>query len=129
MTIVAPVAAEKRTATILIVDDDPDIREELSDFLDLCGYRTRTASNGQDGFEAAMTADFAIIIMDVNMPLWDGLRAATAMTAMRPGQRIILMSGDPDSLEEAVDRQGLSVTVWPKPIDLANCRRTLDGLL
>lgn len=129
MTIVAPVATETRTATILIVDDDPGIREELSEFLDFCGYRTRTAANGQDGFEAAMADDFAIIIMDVNMPLWDGLKAATAMTSMRPGQRIILMSGDPESLEEAIGRQGLSVTVWPKPIDLANCRRTLDGML
>ncbi|MFL5810904.1 MAG: response regulator [Flavisolibacter sp.] len=58
--------------TILVIDDNTDIRENTAEILELAGYKTVTAENGKKGVEAALKEKPAVIICDIMMPELDG---------------------------------------------------------
>lgn len=57
---------------ILIIEDNPDVRENLSEILSLGGYETTTAENGKIGASLAQTAQPDLILCDIMMPELDG---------------------------------------------------------
>ena len=62
-----------KTATVLIVEDDPDTREMLGKFLELEGFQVETAANGQvalDRLENGVVP--GVIVLDLMMPVMDG---------------------------------------------------------
>ena len=61
--------------TILIVDDDEDIRQMLSYNLEKEGYKVYTAKDGQEGVDQAKLVSPSLILMDVMMPQMDGIEA------------------------------------------------------
>ncbi|MEU0845545.1 response regulator transcription factor [Streptomyces sp. NPDC005962] len=68
-------------ARILIVDDEPAVREALQRSLAFEGYATETAVDGVDALEKAGTYDPELIVLDVLMPRMDGLTAARRLRA------------------------------------------------
>ncbi|GAB4050020.1 response regulator [Spirosoma litoris] len=58
--------------TILIIEDNTDIRENTAEILELAGYRTLTAENGKIGIEQALASHPDLIICDIMMPVLDG---------------------------------------------------------
>ena len=60
---------------LLLVEDDTSLAGSLADFLSERGYDVDFAFNGQSGVELARRNDYAVIIMDVAMPVLDGLSA------------------------------------------------------
>jgi DNA-binding response OmpR family regulator len=58
--------------TILVIDDNNDIRENTAEILDLAGYKTFTAENGKKGVEIAMREKPSVIVCDIMMPELDG---------------------------------------------------------
>ena len=60
------------TKTILVIDDNNDIRENTAEILELAGYKTFTAENGKRGVEVAIKEKPSIIICDIMMPELDG---------------------------------------------------------
>jgi CRP-like cAMP-binding protein/CheY-like chemotaxis protein len=60
------------TKTILVIDDNNDLRENTAEILDLAGYRTLTAENGKRGVEVATKEKPDVIICDIMMPELDG---------------------------------------------------------
>ena len=57
---------------ILIIEDNVDVRENLSEILVLSGYETITAANGKLGVEAALSSSPDLILCDIMMPELDG---------------------------------------------------------
>lgn len=68
--------------SILLVDDDPDIREFLSFNLEKEGFQVYTAKNGLDGVEACKKHKPDLVILDVMMPGMDGIEACEAIRAI-----------------------------------------------
>ena len=58
--------------TILVIDDNNDIRENTAEILELAGYKTLTAENGKKGVEAATKGKPDLIVCDIMMPELDG---------------------------------------------------------
>jgi two-component system response regulator MprA len=58
---------------VLVVDDDHDVRESLSRALGYAGYEVATAANGADALRSVARAPVDLIILDVLMPMLDGL--------------------------------------------------------
>lgn len=58
--------------SILVIDDNTDIRENTAEILDLAGYKTFTAENGKKGVEIALKEKPSLIICDIMMPELDG---------------------------------------------------------
>lgn len=59
--------------SILIVDDDPEICETLSDILDEEGYHVVTACDGQEALDKIRKGSFNLVITDIKMPIMDGM--------------------------------------------------------
>jgi CheY-like chemotaxis protein len=60
-------------ATVLVVDDDPDIRDLLTEALSDAGYNVRSAQNGLNAQAVASADPPDLILMDVMMPCQDGI--------------------------------------------------------
>lgn len=58
--------------TILVIDDNTDIRENTAEILELAGYKTFTAENGKQGVEVAVKQKPSVIVCDIMMPELDG---------------------------------------------------------
>jgi DNA-binding response OmpR family regulator len=67
-------ASPSKTRTILIVDDDPSVTETFERMLALEGYRVVTALSAEAGLSQAQAAQPHAIILDLRMPLTDGLQ-------------------------------------------------------
>jgi DNA-binding response OmpR family regulator len=60
------------TKSILVIDDNKDIRENTAEILDLAGYKTFIAENGKKGVELALKEKPSLIVCDIMMPELDG---------------------------------------------------------
>lgn len=71
------IKGERKSARliVLVVEDDPDIRELLSLTLEVAGYQVIEAENGVDGLAAARQYEPDAILMDMSMPLMDGCQS------------------------------------------------------
>src|SRR5687768_8560499 len=58
--------------TVLVIDDNTDIRENTAEILELAGYRTLVAENGKKGIEMANREKPDLIVCDIMMPELDG---------------------------------------------------------
>ena len=81
---------------ILLVDDEPDVTRILSKRLGRRGYECQAAANGQEAVDAMAQFVFGVIIMDVKMPVMDGMSALQIIHARWPKTQIILLSGHAD---------------------------------
>ena len=81
---------------ILLVDDESDVTRILSKRLGRRGYDCQAAANGQEAVDAMGQFAFGVIIMDVKMPVMDGMSALQIIHARWPKTHIILLSGHAD---------------------------------
>ncbi len=91
-------------ASILVIDDDSQIRLLLREVLEAEGHVVRQASNGQQGLHIAHLCAPELVITDVLMPERDGLEVTRTLHRQSPGTRIIAFSGgvaDMDFLDVA----------------------------
>lgn len=59
-------------STILVIDDNADIRDNIAEILELEGYKTLTAENGKIGVKIAIKEKLDLVICDIMMPVIDG---------------------------------------------------------
>jgi CheY-like chemotaxis protein len=80
---VAPPCAEQRRVrhAVLVVDDQEEVRELLARALQAAGFVVRTATNGLEALIAAYEMRPAVIVMDVSIPVLDGVRATRLIKA------------------------------------------------
>ena len=57
---------------ILVIDDEPSLRETLVDILELSGYVVKSANNGRDGYAKIVEFNPELVVCDVNMPEMSG---------------------------------------------------------
>jgi DNA-binding response OmpR family regulator len=69
----APSSSDKAIGDILIVDDEIDLRETVATLLEASGYCVRTSANGRDAVEAIERKRPAVILLDLMMPVMNGL--------------------------------------------------------
>ena len=118
--------SERRTrlSTVLIIDDDPAVRELLERFLSRSGFRSETAVDGKSGLHAAKIIRPSVIVLDVMMPRMDGWEVLSALKADPELSDIPVIM-----LSMADDRKkgyALGATSYlTKPIDW----ETLDGVI
>ena len=89
-----------KTVRIMIVDDDQDLAESLADLLQVHGFDVDIAKDGQDALEHARTQDFDITLMDVRMPVMNGVDSFLAIRKIKPQARIVMMTGFKEPIVE-----------------------------
>ena len=90
-----PAGPARRTATVLIAEDEEAVRELASEFVSSAGYTVLTAKDGIEALAIAERSDNPIhlLITDVVMPKMRGPELAKRLKALHPDLRIVYMSG------------------------------------
>jgi YesN/AraC family two-component response regulator len=78
---------------ILVVDDDPDYRANLVEWLEDSGYVVREAANGQEAMRIASDMRFEVVVTDLKMPEANGLELLEWFKVMHPSTAVIFLSG------------------------------------
>jgi DNA-binding response OmpR family regulator len=78
--------------TVLVVDDEPVIRETLAIFLEAEGYAVRTAPDGLAALAELEHGGIGLVLSDVMMPRLDGLALARRLRCRQPAVPVVLMS-------------------------------------
>ena len=92
-------------ATVLIVDDSPEIQRYLRALLELDAYRVETVSSGAEALQSlSQGCAPEVVLLDMQMPDMDGLETLRRLQKFRPTPRVIMCSGmdDPDKIHEAL---------------------------
>ncbi len=92
----------KDKASILIVEDDANIRETINTILQQKGYNTDTAKNGQEAIQKSKATFFNIALLDIKLPDMEGTKLLTTMHETLPKMVKIMITGYP-SQENAVE--------------------------
>lgn len=120
--------------TILLVEDDDDVRELTKDLLEEVGYRVITAVDGQDAVEKFAHHHDAVqlVILDIIMPKMSGKEAYNRIVEMAPEVRVIFVSGYTADVVTGNILINNDCAVLAKPINpkdlLSKVRTILDGL-
>jgi PAS domain S-box-containing protein len=87
--------AERGTETILLAEDDPQVRELVADFLKRYGYSVLEAAGGEEaqGVSGACQGEIPLLVTDVAMPGMSGIELAERLKIQRPGIRVLYITG------------------------------------
>jgi two-component system cell cycle response regulator DivK len=115
--------------TVLVVEDEGDIRALLRAVLEAEGYRVVEASTGRDAVAVAAETRPRLILMDISLPLLDGLSATRLIKADEALRDVpVLAVSAYDSVRRRAVRAGCTDLV-AKPIDLDKLKATVRRLI
>ena len=132
----APKAVEEITAevedgrqmSVLIVEDHPVNRMILEAWMSSAGHVSTTAENGQLALDACAQQQFDLIIMDVNMPVMDGLTATRHIrddAGINAGTPVVVLSASARSEDHAAGLEAGADAYLNKPIDFVALARMM----
>ncbi len=103
--------------TILLVEDEPALREVTRRMLAAAGYRVIVAANGPEALEAAgaHAGPIDLLLSDVVMPHMPGPQLAERLLAQRPSMRVLLMSGFAQPILDSGGHLDAGMTLIEKP--------------
>ncbi len=116
-----------KRASVLVIDDDPDVRDFIVGTLEEQGYRVRAARDGPEGLSALEKERADLVVLDFVMPGMSGAEVASQILAERPSQAILFVSGYSET--EAVRRVAPGAAVLAKPFRSAALEKAVRGAL
>ena len=106
----APISEKARVLTILVVDDEPNIRRVVKRTLATVGHKAVLASTASEAIAAAESTQIGLLLTDVVMPDTNGRELATKLQGLGLIQRVLYMSGYTD---DVVLRHGVFTSKLP----------------
>jgi CheY-like chemotaxis protein len=116
-----------RAATVLVVDDDPDVRCFLVNSLATLGYLVVEAKDGQAALQALDEVNPDLMLVDFAMPAMNGAQVASIVRKRRPDLPIVFASGYADTAE--IDAVGMGTAVLRKPFKIEELEAALANAL
>jgi two-component system, NtrC family, nitrogen regulation response regulator NtrX len=121
---------ERMKQHILVVDDEPPIRELLASYFKKHGYDVTTAADAVETMRLADEVPLHLVILDVLLPDTDGLEILEQLKGAHPNLPIIIMTGigfDEELLQEAIQKGASGYVSKTLPLDqlLMEVHRTL----
>lgn len=117
-------------ASILVVEDEPLLREMAWEFLQDCGYEVTAAESGEKALDLYRNGErFEVVVTDVSLPGMTGYELMSSLSAFAKKQRIILVSGNSEEIrEKAAGKEG-QVDFLQKPFSLNDLQQRVRALL
>jgi len=119
------------SARILVADDDPASIDLLTSFLRSLGFQVEAASDGNRALEMGFSGDFQLVILDVHMPMYDGVEVLKLLRrrhVLHPVKVMALTGDDSPGVRDALQGGGIDGCMT-KPVDLRLLRKEVNRLL
>ncbi len=115
--------------SVLIVDDEDDIRKLLTKALYENGYSPDTAENGAEAIKKVNERYYNLALIDIMLPDTNGVELLAKFKLTRPRTRKIIMTGNP-SLQNAIEALNKGADAYiMKPLDIEKVLATLEDQL
>ncbi len=114
---------------LLVVDDEPAVREVVTEYLAADGHHVETATNGREGLEKFLAGRFDVVVTDQGMPEMSGDQLAAAIKRIAPNSAVILLTGFGDIMEAAGDQPVDVDTILTKPVTVSAMRQALAKVM
>lgn len=119
----------RETATILMIDDEPGVREPATEILRMLGYTVIEAANGIDGLKLINSvSNYDLIVTDVGLPGLNGRQLADAARETRPELPILFITGYAGSALEQI-KTTPNMQILKKPFDLSSLSTKVGEML
>jgi CheY-like chemotaxis protein len=103
---------------VLVVDDEPEVRLVLSEFLESRGFEVTAAASGAQALAMVDEIKPHVVLLDVTMPQMDGIETLKRLAALKPGLPIIMVTANAD-VDVTSKLLALGAADYiPKPFDL-----------
>jgi len=108
----------KRAHEILIVDDDPSVRESIADFFEDRQWRTLQARSAEEALELVRAETPAAAIVDIRLPGISGDAFIRAVQELHPAMACVICTGSPEYAppEDILALPRVSARVFTKPV-------------
>ncbi len=108
-----------KTVRVLVVDDDPRIRDTMGDILTLEGFDVTAAPDGKAAIALCRQEAFDFALLDIGMPGMNGVETLEGLKATDPSLRVVMITGlEAGDLAQRAMEAGAEA-VFRKPLDVA----------
>jgi len=125
----ARVGSKTASLSVLVIDDEPFVRETLADMLADLDHKVVTAEGGRDALKKVTTDDFDLVFTDLAMPEMDGWETARAIRERHPHLPVVLVTGYGTTAEPPSGEHDLVAGVIGKPFDFDQVTGTIARVL
>jgi len=117
--------------TILIIEDNLDIRENLEELLELEGFKVASASNGKIGLDKALLLKPDLILCDISMPVKNGYEVFKALQLPPFSHKIpfVFLTASAQQKEIAIGKSIGADAYITKPFDMPELLITINKIL
>lgn len=118
-------------AKVLVIDDDPKVRNVVARFVELEGHAVVQAENGKEAIDQLQGDPADLVISDIFMPEMDGIEVLIQLREHFPDAKLVAMSGGGAIAASHVLKTAKvlgAVAVLEKPFDLEDIRELLSDL-
>ncbi len=117
------------TGPILVVDDEPIVRESIRDWLKDAGYLVETAETGEEALRLLAVREFSAMVLDLRLPGMTGLAVLKEAKASRPQLKTIVITAYPSAEAVAEVRRLGAIDCLIKPIAPDDLERLIRDAL
>jgi len=120
---------QAKKPSVLVIDDDEDIRKVLSEILKDNGYRVDSAETGGEALRKAEEKFYNLALIDIRLPDIEGIELLTKIRETKPRMRKIIITGYP-TLKNAVEALNKGADAYiMKPLDIEKVLATIKEQL
>lgn len=120
-------------ARMIVIDDEPDLRNLLRLILESHGHQVEEAGDGREALSILRSRRFDVVITDVLMPEEDGVSVMKKIPMLQPNAKVLAISGGGPTMPADWSLKMMSMfgvdAALHKPFDEEDLIETVDGLL